>query len=604
MKLVLRYINYLCLIPFMMALSTVFVIDNELANGTVSGKYFWFYTSMAWVTAGTIISFFISRKSVYLNITDFLLILFGITGLLSSYLQNNTINTRFILFVLCFVLYFYFRFILSGYKSNRYILLLFLLITGLIEAIWGLRQLYGFSNSQHNLFKLTGSFFNPGPYAGYLALIAPIAFYYLINYYKVFRHRLSKRFLSYYIYWAVSLLTLLCILLSLPAAMSRASWLASVGGCVFIGIVWLSKRRKLSHLVRNYKKKLILSLPVIVLALIIAGFGIYQLKKNSADGRALMWKVATLTSLDHLAGVGLGNFSGSYGDEQASYFASGQATEQEEFVAGAPEYAFNEYLQIAIELGIFPFILYLAIVTGTLYFAVKQKRIAEAGALVSLSVFAFMSYPYSILPFVIVLVFLLASCSASNKGQLVAGKIVTGIFICCLAVLVPICVLNRYPTHEAYTDWQELKMLYNMKLYKEVASDYEELAPYLNDQSAFMFEYSQSLSKTGEYEKSNDIIRQATRISSDPMFYNIMGKNYQALHRYDSAEISFRKAANIIPNRIYPYYLLANMYMEAGDTLKARKTAYIVLAKEPKTHSMAVEEMRKEMRKITGDIPH
>ena len=37
------------------------------------------------------------------------------------------------------------------------------------EAIYGLRQLYGFTSSHHSLYSLTGSFFNPGPYSGYLA---------------------------------------------------------------------------------------------------------------------------------------------------------------------------------------------------------------------------------------------------------------------------------------------------------------------------------------------------------------------------------------------------------------------------------------------------
>lgn len=42
-----------------------------------------------------------------------------------------------------------------------------LVLWGSVEAVWGLRQLYGFSASGHSRYALTGSFFNPGPYAGY-----------------------------------------------------------------------------------------------------------------------------------------------------------------------------------------------------------------------------------------------------------------------------------------------------------------------------------------------------------------------------------------------------------------------------------------------------
>lgn len=52
-----------------------------------------------------------------------------------------------------------------------------LIVLGFIEAIWGLRQLYGFAASGHSLFALTGSFFNPGPYSGYLAMILPVCLY-------------------------------------------------------------------------------------------------------------------------------------------------------------------------------------------------------------------------------------------------------------------------------------------------------------------------------------------------------------------------------------------------------------------------------------------
>ena len=49
-----------------------------------------------------------------------------------------------------------------------------LVLWGSVEAVWGLRQLYGFSASGHSRYALTGSFFNPGPYAGYLAMVLPV----------------------------------------------------------------------------------------------------------------------------------------------------------------------------------------------------------------------------------------------------------------------------------------------------------------------------------------------------------------------------------------------------------------------------------------------
>ena len=43
------------------------------------------------------------------------------------------------------------------------------ILYGVVEAVWGIRQVYGFTYSNHSLYALTGSFYNPGPYSGYLA---------------------------------------------------------------------------------------------------------------------------------------------------------------------------------------------------------------------------------------------------------------------------------------------------------------------------------------------------------------------------------------------------------------------------------------------------
>ena len=52
-----------------------------------------------------------------------------------------------------------------------------MLLFGGTEAFLGFRQLYGFSVSNHSLYALTGSFYNPGPYMGYLAMLLPVCVY-------------------------------------------------------------------------------------------------------------------------------------------------------------------------------------------------------------------------------------------------------------------------------------------------------------------------------------------------------------------------------------------------------------------------------------------
>ena len=128
--------------------------------------------------------------------------------------------------------------------------------------------------------------------------------------------------------------------------------------------------------------------------------------------------------------------------------------------------------------------------------------------------------------------------------------------------------------------------------------EYREIYPLLSDQIQFLFEYGRSLSQLEQPEKSNEVLLHAMQISCDPMLYNIMGRNYQAMNQYAEAEKSFIKASHIVPNRIYPHYLLMKLYVETGYEEKAKAAEHIVLTKEPKVMSTAVKEMREEAGKI------
>ena len=112
--------------------------------------------------------------------------------------------------------------------------------------------------------------------------------------------------------------------------------------------------------VRQYPKRIAAMLLASVLLLAGGTYGMYHLKKDSADGRLLMWKVSTQIIREQQGlGVGVGHFPEAFAEAQASYLK--HASSQEKWVAGCPEYAFNEYLQIAVELGIFPLLLFLMV---------------------------------------------------------------------------------------------------------------------------------------------------------------------------------------------------------------------------------------------------
>lgn len=463
-----------------------------------------------------------------------------------------------------------------------------------IQCIWGLRQIYGYAQSNHTLFSLTGSFFNPGPYSGYLAMILPISLHEFLKLNKKQTRNMVEK-IGYY-FSGIILLLIICLL---PAGMSRSAWLAALLSCLFVVGFHYSWFKKIKIIWSRHRKKAI-AISLAGCAVCMLGlFFIFAIKKDSASGRLFMWKISTIAIIEKpLTGHGINSFPAVYGDTQESYFSSGNYTEREELIAGSPEYGFNEYLQIAIEWGIPVLIFLFILIVYCLYIGLKKHRIGVCGAILSLMVFAFSSYPFQIPVFVITFVFLLAACIfGENRFWL-------GVFAIVIGVIG--LYLEKTDVYDECCKWKTSRMLYQVGAYDAAIKEYTVLYPALKKRPAFLFEYGHAYHKTGDFKRSNEIMHEASIRSNDPMIFNIIGKNYQSLQDYRRAEYYFRRSINRLPGRIYPYYLLVKLYAEPDyyNKEKLDKMAEIVLTKEPKVQSTAIRQMRDEVREICATVPN
>lgn len=565
-----------CILSLLL-LSATFITGDDLGNQ--AAKVFWFYTTLPWVAIACIPLAWL--RPFRFTLTDLLVVLYMVYSLLNLHYSGMEISARAGILVLVGVTYFLFR-VLTTFSSGHFVNIA-LLLTGFIEAAWGVGQLYGFTPSLHEQFDLTGSFFNPGPYSGFLVAIFPLTLHYALTTQKLPQ--------------TLSIIVLVALLLVLPATMSRSAWVAAIVGCAIVAGYHYHPRRQCIAFYRAHP----IATPVAVISiLLIIGtlmIGTYMMKKASADGRILIWKVSSTIIASHpVTGIGLGNFAGPYGKAQEAYFTAGDYTPREELVADAPEFAFNELIQITVENGLIGLFLFIGIIISAIRYAYRSgihKQAGHVGALAAFLIFASFSYPFSVLPLTLLFALLVAQCTAAESPSSTRWR--SGIF--CLLLLIPTL---RYTSHQterkaAFKRWKNEQIYFNMQIFKRTVDNYRALYPIMKDNPAFLFEYGQCLSRTDNPGLSNRILREAAEISSDPMIHNIIGKNYQAMQQYDLAEASFLKASRTVPNRIYPLYLLAKMYAESGQTEKAIATAKIVLEKEPKVFSSAVEEMKREM---------
>lgn len=610
-----QYISWsLLIISGIFLLCTVFATDTSLANGLVMGKACWFHLAMLFMAAGSLVAAVLTKPvgRVTFSPADGLVVLLaGIVALTYDW-QLNPEPEKMLFGGQLVVFYFLLRIVFTGWPQLRLLFLVGLVVTGLVEAITGMKQLHGFEGSNHSLFRLTGDFYNPGPYSGYLALVLPVCLWLVLQFDTCKKKEISGYAFLHYLGWA----GLLAIVVVLPAGMSRTAWIAAAVSCGWVYWVQRIGWKKTIHYINGHRAFSIVS-SILILTLVTGALaGIYVLKKDSANGRLLLWKVTGQAIMEHpVTGTGLGGFPAAYAETQAEYFTSGKASETEKLVAGCPEYGFNEFLQIGLEEGLVGLVVFVLLLSYSLFRGVKSRQAGAAGGILALMVFSLASYPLQLPEFWVGLVVLIGVANTfvagapasinpppapSREGRkILRVAMVGGLAVCCAGIF---WMQKEY--YGGYKRWNTLKMLYNSKAYEAASDGYEELVPLLGHKPELLFEAAQCMSKTERFAEANRLLERAMLLSGDPMIHYMAAKNEQAQGNYQKAEKLLLHAIDMLPERIYPYYLLTKLYSEPAfyQENKFIDAADAVLKKEPKVQSTAIREMRTEVKKMLNNI--
>lgn len=606
-----KYISYsLLVISGIFLLCTVFAADISLVNGLVMGKVHWFHLAMVFLVICCLTATVLTKpaKPFTFSVADGAILVLTVIVAFTYDWQLNPEPEKILFAGQLVVLWFLLRFIFTEWPQSKIFFLVMIAGTGLIEAVSGMRQLHGFEGSNHSLFRLTGDFYNPGPYSGYLAIVLPICLWMILQFdnYKKAGWRQVNIYL-YYLGW----ISLLAIIIVLPAGMSRAAWIAAVVSCGWVYWVQCIGWEKTKQFIKKHQTLSTVSFFVILILVAGALAGIYVLKKESADGRLLLWKITTRAiTKQPWTGTGLGGFPAAYAEAQAEYFSSGKASETEMLVAGCPEYGFNEFLQIGLEQGVFGLLVFVLLLSYSLFRGVKNRQIGAAGGILALMVFSLASYPLQLPEFWVVLVVLMGViCTSvasdtppipSREGR----KILSVAMIGCLTFCCGWIFWQQKGYYQGYKKWNTMKMLYNNKAYEAACDGYEELVPLLGHKPELLFETAQCLSKAERFTDANVLLERAMKLSGDPMIHYMAAKNEQAQGNFPEAERLLLHAIDMLPERIYPYYLLTKLYAEPTffQEDKFIKATDAVLTKEPKVESTAIREMRTEVKSMLNNI--
>lgn len=497
--------------------------------------------------------------------------------LIHASLTHAMQSREFYLSISYFALYAVFR-VIKGLRLANYMTFA-MMLCGIYQSCLVLGQLLGYEASNHLRFVVTGSFFNPGPCGIFLAGVFVLAVAMMKKGYRKVGFNLM------FVRYVTACVTFGVTLVALVPTMSRAGWIGAL-----VGVMLLYRREIVAW--GNTRRRWVIGGGIVGMIVVLMLF--YLLKKDSANGRLFIWQnTVSAYWKTPLFGVGIDGFERAFAEAQHDYFEKEKVLEQDNRhveMAGVVESAFNEPLALFLLLGAVG-----GVLTAMVLFFKLQRLTAYSCVAVALLVASFFSYTFYIPS--IAIVFLFAVAQLPDR-RVRGGRYVNVLMFGIMGIVVLFFDFREFGRREAYRKWKNNAVYYTWEDYQSVVEEYGKLYPVLKNDFKFLFEYGHSLHKVGRYEESNIMLKRGIRHSADPMFWNIAGNNYLALKQYDQGMTAYLRAYYTCPNRVYPLYLLTKLEAERGDTTMMNYYGRILLGKRPKVPSLAVDEMKFEIRKM------
>lgn len=408
-------------------------------------------------------------------------------------------------------------YIVTRNVANKLLVTWLIIGIGITQAIIGITQLAGWFPSNHPDFPVTGTFQNPGPYGGLLA-VSLIAIAWVL--------RSGARLKAFP--WGVLLLLLVMLVIST----SRAAWIAAL-----VGIVTLFPR-----LHDGWGKRTIIS--IITGAFVV---GLYFLRPGSADARILIWQVcARLIKLEPLTGLGIGTLPQHYMNAQAEYFAAHPDSDLS-IVANNNYQAFNEFLHITVEQGFIGLLLLFGII-------LTCRHSSRFPFILTWFTFSMFSYPADCEWLMIVFVLSLALCAGENPGWCL--KFNKKWFLCSL-VMIPFTLATTLRYDNAV---------------KNIKFDTAPQFPYNRE---YMLQFARQKRDIHVLERLTRDVCSSTDILCD------MGDLYETRGDIKRADSCYSLARQMVPCRIKPLHKLYLLHKQRNSTVAEDYARQILNFKTP-----------------------
>lgn len=444
------------------------------------------------------------------------------------------------------------------------------MIVAFLQAAYGIGQFVGLF-ARHTAFQTSGNFDNPAGYASMLACSVSFVLWLAFSRYG------WQKWTAWGVYGLV--------MVSLVLSGSRAGLLATI----FVTVQFVARRwRSMLSNASVWFKGLGVLLTIVSLC------GLYAVKKDSADGRLLIWR-CTLDMIQDAPWFGHGHdsFEAKYMLYQACYFARNPDS-RFALLADNVKHPFNEFLLLAAEGGLVALGIILGTLVGLLWLYTQNKsKRAFVGMTLLCSVFILslftypLKYPFTWLTVLCGTVLVCGSIKLPyNRKVIYSTSMGVLSFLLLVGVIRDMYYENR---------WCRVVDSFMLGKTKVLLPEYERIASYLKRNAYFLYNYAAELNYLELYEESQVILLQCEKKLNDYDVQMLAGDNCLQSDMSELAEKHFQLASNMCPNRFIPLYRLAQLYEATGDSVRFEKQARIILHKKMKIPSMQVMDMKRDM---------
>lgn len=562
--------NKICSIDvFSAIIGTIIVVIPfvyEIYGNTAWGHCFTIASTVVAIILGVGAVLLTGQKQVNVSIADILVVMCGIYLAISTVATKNDVLATNV--ILCSAAY------LLGRLTDKRVMALGIGLAGVAQAVLVIAQWANIYDSNHALFDVTGSFGNPAQVAGFMTMTLFATAYCAHEAYKS-----QKRG------WTIGgAIAIIIQLVALFATSSRAAWVG-----VIAAIVW-AVSAKLRPITR------VATLGVICA---VAAIGLSQIRSESALGRLLIWRASTpMITEAPIIGNGHNYFEKNYMFAQADYF---EQNPNSPFVQAASNvgYPFNDSLRILVEQGAIGLILFALLIIVLLWSEKNRERLWLQCGVVAFVVYAQFSYPSYITPTMILAATYAGVADSSRRAFTIKldNRVIASAMVV-IAVMVGL-------TFDFWDQTAEQALLaktsHNHSALHHLKHNFGRIS---NDRNIFIMYSDASIAHVhnkSQIPTLKEIIPGCNQICT-------LAGLHESFGNVDEAKTLLNMAANMIPTRLRPQFLLFRLYANSDEHDEALKLAHTIVSAKPKiintqTIKMQVEAKQYIKSHIGNDNP-